>query len=261
MTKRIVDYYNKTALQYDGLHAGDQNLEHVRALELSWPSIDRFNIKSAIDVGCGTGRTLDWMAKRNTALELTGIDPSDGLLAIARDRVPQAKLEVGCGEKIPLKNNSVDLALASAIMHHVDRPEDVIKEMFRVAKKLVFISDHNNFAFGGKMARGLRLVLYSVGLLSVATYLKQGLRKQGYSEEDGWWYPYSLFNDFGLIASLSSETYIIPTRPSNSAKGNLLLTQSHFAILAVKLPSPGTKPSAAVDSRGGADSNPLAKRE
>ena len=167
-------------------------------------------------------------------MELTGIDPSDGLLAIARDRLPQARLEVGYGERIPLENDSVDLAVATGIMHHVDHPTDVIKEMFRVSRKLVLISDHNNFAFGRSIARNVRLGLYSLGLLDFATYIKQGFRKQGYSEGDGWWYPYSLFNDYGLIASLSAQTYILPTRPSTLLKGNLLLSQSHFAVLAVK---------------------------
>ena len=63
MPEPVVDYYNKTALEYDQLHGGNQNLEHVRALEVAWSIIDRFNIKSAIDVGCGTGRSLEWLAQ------------------------------------------------------------------------------------------------------------------------------------------------------------------------------------------------------
>jgi SAM-dependent methyltransferase len=155
-------------------------------------------------------------------------------LEIARGRLPQARLVAGRGEKLPLESGSVDLALATGIMHHVDSPSAVIREMFRVAKKAVLISDHNNFAFGGPRARGLRLWLYSLRLLGFATYLKQGFRRQSYSEDDGWYFPYSLLNDYGLISSLSAEVDIIPTRPSSLREGNLLLAQSHMAILAVK---------------------------
>ena len=156
------------------------------------------------------------------------------MLDIARERLPSSRLEVGRGENLPLEKDLVDLSLATGIMHHVDSPSQTIEEMFRVAKKAVLISDHNNFAFRGLKARRLRLWLYASGLLDLATFVKQGFRKQGYSEDDGWWYPYSLFDDFGLISSLSSEQYIIPTRPSNLDRGNLLLSQSHIAILAIK---------------------------
>src|SRR5262249_8869715 len=156
------------------------------------------------------------------------IDPSEGLLAVARDRLPQARLETGRGEALPLGDDSVDLAVATGIMHHVGHPRGVIEEMFRVAGKAVLISDHNNFALGGPIARRLRLWLHSSGMLGVATFVKQGFRRQGYSEEDGWWYPYSLLNDYGTIASLCSEMYIVPTRPC-LARENLLLSQSHLA--------------------------------
>ena len=39
-------------------------------------------------------------------------------------------------------------------MHHVDSPASVIAEMFRVARKAVLISDHNNFAFGKQWLDG-----------------------------------------------------------------------------------------------------------
>ena len=58
-------------------------------------------------------------------------------------------------------------------MHHVDLPASVIAEMFRVARKAVLISDHNNFAFGTTMARRIRLVLYSCGLFGIAAFVKQ----------------------------------------------------------------------------------------
>ena len=120
-------------------------------------------------------------------------------------------------------------------MHHADHPRNVICEMFRVARKAVLISDHNVFAIGGKLKRWLRLWLFANGVLRPATFIKQGFRKQGYSEDDGWWYAYSLLNDFGLIGKLSARQYIIPTRRVYKAEpGNLLLGQSHMAILVLK---------------------------
>lgn len=234
MSEKTTSYYDQTSAHYDELHGGDKDREHIRALELGWPILERLGIKSVAEVGCGTGRSMGWLGERDKSLDLVGIDPSAGLLEIARKRLPHARFERGHGERLPLADRSVDLVIASGIMHHVDSPAEVIQEMFRVTRKGILISDHNNFAFGGTLARRLRLWLYASGLLGPATFAKQGFKKQGYSEEDGWWYPYSLLNNYNLIASLSREQYIIPTNRTNSRMGNLLLSQSHLSIVAVK---------------------------
>jgi hypothetical protein len=70
-------------------------------------------------------------------------------------------------------------------MHHADHPDRVIAEMFRVAWKGVLIRDHNNYAFGGSLARRLRMGLKMCGLLGAATFVRQGFKKQGYFEDDG----------------------------------------------------------------------------
>ena len=67
------------------------------------------------------------------------------------------------------------------------------------------ISGHNVFAVVGKLKRWLRLWLFANRMLGPATFTKQGFRKQGYSEVDGWWYAYPLLNDFGLTGKLSTR--------------------------------------------------------
>ena len=233
MAANTKKYYDETASKYDELHGGDKNLEHLQALEKSFSFLDG-KIHSVLDVGCGTGRTLNWYAEKKPKLELNGIDPSEGLLQIAQNRLPQAKFSVGQGETLPFDDASIDLVVATGIMHHVDHPKRVIQELSRVARKAVLISDHNNFAFGSMKARKLRLWLHASGLLSLFQFVKQGFRKQGYSQDDGWWYPYSIFNDYTTIAEAHTNVYVIPTRPANAQAGNLLLSLSHVAILVVK---------------------------
>jgi ubiquinone/menaquinone biosynthesis C-methylase UbiE len=166
-------------------------------------------------------------------VRLFGIDPSTQLLAKARAELLAATLALGYGEHLEFADASIDVVAATGIMHHVQSPRAVISEMFRVAKKAILISDHNNFAFGGPTAQRVRMILYCLGLLPIATFIKQGFRNQGYSEEDGWWYPYSLFNNFAQIAQLAETVHIMPTRPSTPGLGgNLLFSQSHVVIVA-----------------------------
>lgn len=236
---KVVDYYDGTASEYDNLHGAQQNIEHTVALERV---VDRFfpNIGSVLDVGCGTGRTLGWFESRSSRLghstNFTGIDPSKSLLEIASTKLPQTvRLVEGFGETLPFVDEEFDICVATGILHHVENSKKVISEMFRVARLGIIISDHNNFSFGSTFARRMRLGLYACGLLNLFSFFKQGMRRQGYSEEDGWWYPYSLLNDFDIISEKSESYFIAPTRPSNSALfGNFMLSTSHIVVACLK---------------------------
>jgi ubiquinone/menaquinone biosynthesis C-methylase UbiE len=235
MTNRQTEYYNQTAKRYDEMHGGERDFDHVRALEYTWPILENFGIQSVLEIGCGTGRSLQWIHAHSPAAKLSGVELASELLSVAKSKLPDAELRLENAESMSFPDASHDLVLATGVMHHADHPRDVIREMFRVARKAVLISDHNVFAVGGKLKRWLRLWLFANGVLGPATFIKQGFRKQGYSEDDGWWYAYSLLNDFGLIGKLSARQYIIPTRPVyNTEPGNFLLAQTHMAILAFK---------------------------
>ena len=230
---KVVDYYNKTAQSYDAWQDASSP-EHVRALERLVPHFFA-DCQSVLDVGCGTGRALNWFSEQYPDMALSGLDPSEKLLGVAADKVPAAQLHQGGGETLPFDDDSHDLVTMTGILHHIEDSKAVIREAFRVARRGVLISDHNNFAFGSTKARKLRLFLYSVGLLSLATYVKQGFSKQGYSEDDGYWYPYSLYTNFDVIADLSDLYYVVPTTRRNSRTlDNLQLTTSHIAVACLK---------------------------
>lgn len=58
---------------------------------------------------------------------------------------------VGDGKKLPFKNNSFDVVLIESVLEHIDEPEIVIKEGYRVLKKggKIYISIPFVFAFHG----------------------------------------------------------------------------------------------------------------
>lgn len=235
MTDQLVSYYDKTAAEYDTLHGETANPEHTIALELGWPLFESHGVSSVLDVGCGTGRTLNWFNTRAQSLQLYGIEPSGGMLSVASRTLPSADLRQGNGEALPHEDRSIDVVVATGVMHHADNPARVIAEMFRVARKGILISDHNNYAFGGATAQKIRMALKVAGLLGAFIYVKQGFKKQGYSEDDGWWYPYSLFDNYAQIAGNSERLYIMPTRPARADLGNLVFSQSHVCIVAMKV--------------------------
>lgn len=239
MNDRVLGYYNLTAHDYDALHNETSNAEHTEALSRAWPLICQRDIRSVLDVGCGTGRTLSWIvdAARKSSMTLqrrVGVDPSEALLKIACDKVLDCEWVAGDAHGLPFQDGEFSLVVATGILHHVDDPKQVISEMFRVSSDVVIISDHNNFAFGGRAMKRLRLLLHSLGLLEAATYMKQGFKRQGYSKDDGWWYPYSLLSDVDVVQKKSESFFFYPTRKYQGSKENILTAFSHGAFLCFK---------------------------
>lgn len=95
--------------------------------------VEKQRINTILDLGCGTGRFSEALAVHLDA-EVIGIDPSKKMLEQAqrklRDR--RVRYEPGCGEAIPLPNNSVDLIFMSMIFHHFNNPILAGRECRRV---------------------------------------------------------------------------------------------------------------------------------
>jgi SAM-dependent methyltransferase len=101
---------------------------------------------SALDVGCGTGALATRLA--GVGYAMTGVDPSEGMLEVLRTRAPEVDAVRGSGTSLPFADDSFDLVLSVAVMHHIADPGDVLRtlaEMVRVAKPSgrVLVWDHN----------------------------------------------------------------------------------------------------------------------
>lgn len=62
-----------------------------------------------LDVACGTGSFLNRLKKRKKGLELVGIDQSEKMLAIGREKFKGIKLIPAEAEALPFKNSHFDL--------------------------------------------------------------------------------------------------------------------------------------------------------
>jgi ubiquinone/menaquinone biosynthesis C-methylase UbiE len=101
---------------------------------------------SALDVGCGTGVLAQRLARIGYAV--VGVDPSEGMLEIMRERSPEIRAVNASGTSLPFDDDSFDLVLTVAAMHHIADPDDVrqtLAEMVRVCKPSgrVLVWDHN----------------------------------------------------------------------------------------------------------------------
>ncbi len=85
-----------------------------------------------LDVACGSGCVAREAARRGAAV--TGLDPNEGMLAVARRLDPQVDWREGVAEAIPFEDGSFDAVTCQfGLMFFEDRVK-ALKEMWRVTR-------------------------------------------------------------------------------------------------------------------------------
>ncbi len=89
--------------------------------------------KSLLDIGCGRGQLSRALSKRGATM--TGVDPQEVIVQIARENVPDATFEQAGGQSLPFADNTFDGAVMLNSLHHV--PEDVLDAGLAEAMRVV----------------------------------------------------------------------------------------------------------------------------
>ncbi len=84
-----------------------------------------------IDVGCGTGMTVDYL-RREFQLDAVGTDISEALLKTGRIRSPGIPLVLGTGESLPFGNGSAQAIISECSLSVMENTDRVLDEMHRV---------------------------------------------------------------------------------------------------------------------------------
>ncbi len=94
-----------------------------------------------LDVGCGTGWYLQHLSP--WCAEAVGVDLSQGMLAQARRRLPEAELVQADARDLPFGEGRFDLVLSTRVLSHIAGPEAALAEARRVLRPggLVVVSD------------------------------------------------------------------------------------------------------------------------
>jgi SAM-dependent methyltransferase len=71
-----------------------------------------------VDLGAGTGKLTRLI--RDRGLDVTAVDPSDGMLEVFRRSVPGVPALRGSAERIPLPGHAADVVLVAQAWHWVD---------------------------------------------------------------------------------------------------------------------------------------------
>jgi len=135
-------YYDARAQEYDDWYLGiglysdrerpgweDELAGLVGAIEALTPA-------RTLDVACGTGYATRWLRG-----EVTGLDQSANMLAIARERNPEATFVQGDALALPFEDDSFDRVVTMSFYGHLEgsERERFLAEARRVAGELVVV--------------------------------------------------------------------------------------------------------------------------
>jgi SAM-dependent methyltransferase len=113
----------------------------AEAQEPTWRAVyerifDRLGIgreTTVLDAGCGSGYAL--LVARERGATVCGLDVSPGLIEIARERLPGARIEIGDLEHLPFEDASFDAVTGFNAFQFADDVVAALREARRVCRK------------------------------------------------------------------------------------------------------------------------------
>lgn len=127
--------YNQIAKAYEEKrrdpHKGawNQYLEMPAMESLLKPLVKGLKV---LDVGCGTGRLTEKI--RDWGGKVMGVDPSEKMIEIARERSCDVEYRMGEASHLPFPDGAFDVVASSLVMHYLNDLVPAFKEVGRVLK-------------------------------------------------------------------------------------------------------------------------------
>ena len=163
--EKIVSMFDNIAPTYDTanrvMSMGVDKSWRRKACDLAYEFGAKDSIDKIVDVACGTGDMMDfWRSRAEVAGiavgEIVGVDPSVGMVDVAREKFPKFNYHIAKATEIPLEDESADILSITYGIRNVVEREAALKEFNRVLKKegLVVILEfmkNENPSFLGKI--------------------------------------------------------------------------------------------------------------
>ncbi|QOY51267.1 bifunctional demethylmenaquinone methyltransferase/2-methoxy-6-polyprenyl-1,4-benzoquinol methylase UbiE [Candidatus Sulfurimonas baltica] len=161
--EKIVSMFDNIAPTYDTanrvMSMGVDKSWRRKACDLAYEFYAKDSLDKIVDVACGTGDMMDFWKKRAEVNgisigEIVGVDPSNGMVNVAREKYPKFMYHISKATEIPMPDCGADiLSITYGIRNVVERAEALI-EFNRVLKKdglvviLEFMKNENPSIFG-----------------------------------------------------------------------------------------------------------------
>lgn len=171
--EQIVGMFDEIASTYDlanrVLSFGIDKQWRRKGCDKAFAILGQKRVDQIVDVACGTGDLLLYWRERAQKQEIDvahfiGIDPSVGMLQVAREKVDFARFIEGKAQELPLEDGGSDIiSISYGIRNVVDRVE-ALQEFYRVLKPggMVVILEFTKQEKSGIAAKGVDLYMKKI---------------------------------------------------------------------------------------------------
>jgi demethylmenaquinone methyltransferase/2-methoxy-6-polyprenyl-1,4-benzoquinol methylase len=142
--EKIVSMFDDIAPTYDTanrvMSMGVDKSWRRRACDLAYGFYAQDSVDKIVDVACGTGDMMDFWKKRSLSNgiavgEIVGVDPSKGMVSVAREKYPKFNYLISTATNIPLLDASADILSITYGIRNVVERQEALGEFNRVLKK------------------------------------------------------------------------------------------------------------------------------
>lgn len=146
-----------------------------------------------LDVGCGFGGTLLYLAGELPGIHGVGIDLSEALLDMARQSAvdqgvaQRVRFEKADAQAIPYPDDHFDVVISTNVVHHVTDPRAMLQEIDRVLAEdgMLYIADIRRSWLAGLFDRAFRETMTVPQILSLLR--SSGLDEDWFTTGLLWW--------------------------------------------------------------------------
>jgi len=141
--EKIVEMFNEIAPTYDRanrvLSMGIDKTWRKKACDLAFTLKGDKEVDLILDIACGTGDMMDYWMKRASKQgirvnKILGVDPSDGMVDVAREKFPKFDYAISKATDIPVEDAQADFLSISYGIRNVVEREEALQEFNRVLK-------------------------------------------------------------------------------------------------------------------------------
>jgi demethylmenaquinone methyltransferase/2-methoxy-6-polyprenyl-1,4-benzoquinol methylase len=162
--EKIIGMFDEIASTYDlanrVLSFGIDKQWRKKGCDKAYEILAKNELERIADIACGTGDLLlYWKSrahKKDIKIgEFVGVDPSKGMLEVAKKKVKFASFLEGRAQELPLKDNSCDIVSISYGIRNVVDKTEALQEFNRVLKEkgIVVILEFTKQEKGGFVSK------------------------------------------------------------------------------------------------------------
>jgi len=134
--EKIVSMFDDIAPTYDTanrvMSMGIDKSWRRKACDLAYNYYAKDSIDRIVDVACGTGDMMEFWRSRSEVCgiaigEIVGVDPSNGMVNVAKEKYPHFSYHISKATEIPLEDKSADILSITYGIRNVIEREDALK--------------------------------------------------------------------------------------------------------------------------------------